>query len=161
MPPAPVSIADSMIQLAVRLGGMEQALRSNVSHEKLTTILNDHRRELAGQMRDLETHLRGTLDSHSAKNDKRQAELTQAQDRRITDLFSSLDRMLAEKVGGAVRDAMNMRDEQEERARKEIDNKAKDAARGIRLFAQTMPPLVTGIVVAGGFIAWMWATGKI
>ena len=69
--------------------------------------------------------------------------------------------MLAEKVGGAVRDAMKMRDEQEERARKEIDNKAKDAARGIRLFAQTMPPLVTGIVVAGGFIAWMWATGKI
>ena len=157
----PTSTVEGLIHIAGRLGSLEQALRGNVTHEKLTIILNEHRRELSGNVRDLETHIRGMLDSHTANHDKRQSEIQQASDRRVSDLFESLDRMLGEKVGGAVRDSMKARDEANEKARKEIDDKAKDAARGVRIFASSLPPLIAGVFVAAGFVAWMWFTGKL
>lgn len=128
----PTNRDDAMLHLATRLGGIEQALRGVVTHEKLMQTWNDLRRDVAGLVRDNETHVRGMIETSDTRADKRSQELQAAQDRRHTELLTSLDRMMNAKVDAAVEKRLKDRDDAEAKARKEIDNKAKDAVRGWR-----------------------------
>lgn len=157
----PGNTAEAMIHLASRLGGIEQALRGVVTHEKLMTTWNDLRRDVQGMVRDNEIHVRGAIDASEVRADKRIQDLQSALETAATNRQTATDTLLASKIAGAVSAAFEAEKKREEEARKEIDNKAKDAARGVRLIASTMPPIITAFVVAGAFVAWMWVTGKL
>lgn len=161
MEPPPKVNGDALIHLAIRMGAIEQALRGQVTHEKLITILNEQNRDVRTTIRDSEGRLTTIIEANNQLTEKRQTDAHSAQGRRTDELFNSLDMMLDAKVGGAVERAFKARDEAEAKVRTEIDNKAKDAARGIRIIASTMPPLLGGLAVAAGFIGWMWMTGKL
>lgn len=152
--PGSTNGADSMLLLASKLGAVEQALRSVVTHEKLITILNDQRREIIGSVHDSEKHLKGVVETQSILNDKRHTDLQTAQDRRINELFTSLDRLLAEKVGTAVKTAFEARDAEVAKARKEVEDKAKDAVRGFRLVMAGKNAFIgAAVIVIGLFVA--------
>lgn len=145
--PGSTNGADSMLLLASKLGAVEQALRTVVTHEKLISILNEQRKEIIGSVRDSEVHLKSVVETQSVLNDKRHTDLQSAQDRRINELFTSLDRMMADKVGGAVETAFKARDAAEAKARLEIENKAKDAVRGFRLVMAGKNAIIGGVLV--------------
>ncbi len=131
--PLPTNSGEALIHLAIRLGGMEQAIRGSVTHDKLITILNDQRKEITVTVRDSEAHIKGMLESHAALNATRQQELQQAQAARLNEHHATLDTMITTKVVEAVEHVMAKREKAEAKAREEIDNKAKDATRGFRL----------------------------
>lgn len=163
MPPMaqPTNTADALIHLAGRLGGIEQALRGVVTHEKLMTTWNDLRRDVQGMVRDNEIHVRGAIDASEVRADKRIQDLQGALEVAATNRQLATDTMIASKIALAVEAAFAAEKTRQEEARKEIDNKAKDAVRGVRTFASTMPPIISALVVAGGFVMWMWVTGKL
>lgn len=150
LPPMPSTREDAMIHLSIRLGAMEQAIRQGVTHEKLMVTYNDLRRDVNEAIRQGNDTTKQTL-----------IEQRRVDDQRFNDLYAHLDRMFSDRVPGVVKTELDKERAAEKRAREEVENKAKDAVRGFRIFASTMPPLVVGLAVAGGFIAWMWWTGKL
>lgn len=152
----PTSREDALIHIAIRLGGLEKAFSGAVTHEKLTNILNDHRRELGTTVRDSEAHIRGMIESADTRADKRSQDLQSAQDKRIGEWFQSLDRMIGEKVVGAVKTAIEERDKAEAKAREQVENKAKDAVRGFRLVMAGKNAIIGGgLVLVGLFVLKM------
>ena len=157
----PGNTAEAMIHLASRLGGIEQALRGVVTHEKLMTTWNDLRRDVQGMVRDNEIHVRGAIDASEVRADKRIQDLQGALETAATQRQTATDAMIANRIDLAVAAAFEAQKVRESDARREIENKAKDAARGVRIFASTMPPLITAIVLIAGFVGYLWITGKL
>jgi len=157
----PGNTAEAMIHLASRLGGIEQALRGVVTYEKLMTTWNDLRRDVQGMVRDNEIHVRGAIDASEVRADKRIQDLQGALETAATQRQTATDAMIANRIDLAVAAAFEAQKVRESDARREIENKAKDAARGVRIFASSLPPLIAGVFVAAGFVAWMWFTGKL
>ncbi len=154
--PLPTNTNDALIHLAIRLGGMEQAIRGSVTHDKLITILNDQRKEITVTVRDSEAHIKNMMEAQAALNATRQQELQQAQASRLNEHFTTLDSMLSGKVVEAVELVMAKRDQAEKKAREEIDNKAKDATRGFRLVMSGGGAIVGGaLMLLGLFILKM------
>jgi VIT1/CCC1 family predicted Fe2+/Mn2+ transporter len=150
----PTSREDALINVAIRLGGVEQSLRSSVTHEKLMVVMNEHRREITETVKGSENHLGSMIEAQSKLSTQRDREAREAQDRRINELLESLARMSAERDRGidariseAVKTALKERDEMEANARKAVDDKAKDAVRGWKMF------FTGGGAIVGGALA--------
>lgn len=127
---------DALMQIASRMGAAEATLKEKVSHEKLMETYNGLRRDVQGMVRDSETHLKGAIEAVDAQNAARNAEL-----------LRSLDSMFSARVDGAVTKALAAQREAERQAREDVENKSKDAVRGIRL-------LMTGggSILGGGIV---------
>ena len=157
----PTSQGDAMIHLAIRLGGVETALRTVVTHEKLMVVLTDNRREITETVKLSEGHLSAMIEAQSKLSHERDRENREAQDRRITDLLESLSRMAVEReraiesrVNEAVKDAMREREEAEAKARKAVDDKMKDTVRGWRIIFSGGGAIIGGVLaLAGVFLA--------
>lgn len=134
MPPS--NTADAMIYLASRLGGIEQALRGNVTHEKLMQTWNDLRRDVQGMVRDNEVHVRGMIEASDTRADKR-----------IQDLQLALEQVFSNRIPAAVKSEFKAEKEREDEARKQVENKAKDAVRGFRLVMAGK-----NAIIGGGFV---------
>lgn len=154
MGPAPsTSREDALINVAIRLGGVESSLRTVVTHEKLMVVMNDHRREITDTVKSSETHLGAMIEAQSQLSSQRDQENRAAQDRRINELMESLTRMAVERdrsidgrIAEAVKQAMNERDEQHAKARKAIEDKAKDAVRGWRIMFSGGGAVIGGVI---------------
>lgn len=149
----PTSQGDAMIHLAIRLGGVETALRTVVTHEKLMVVLNDNRREITETVKLSEDHLGAMIEAQSQLSSQRDQENRAAQDRRINEMMESLTRMAVERdrsidgrIAEAVKNAMKERDDQHAQARKAIEDKAKDAVRGWRIMFSGGGAVIGGII---------------
>lgn len=154
MGPAPsTSREDALINVAIRLGGVESSLRTVVTHEKLMVVMNDHRREITDTVKGSENHLGAMIEAQSQLSSQRDRESREAQDRRINELMESLTRMAVERdrnidarIAEAVKTAMKERDDQHAQARKAIEDKAKDAVRGWRIMFSGGGAVIGGII---------------
>lgn len=141
----PTNTADAMLHLASRLGGIEQALRSNVTHEKLMQTWNDLRRDVQGMVRDNEVHVRGMIDASDARADKR-----------IQDLQLALEQVFTNRIPAAVKSEFDAEKKREDEARKQVENKANDAVRGFKMVMAGKNALLGGgVVIVALFVAKM------
>lgn len=156
----PTSQGDALIHLAIRLGGVETALRTSVTHEKLMVVMNDHRREITETVKSSEDHLGSMITAQSQLSTQRDLDSREALDRRINELLESLSRMNAERdrnidarIGVAVKTALEEREKQEAKARVALENKMKDTVRGWRMiFSGGGAVAGAGLAVIGIFI---------
>lgn len=128
-----IALPDAILNHEGRLSAAEQAMRDRPSHEKLNVMFNDLRRDLISKVDASEAHTRDMLEGLKSEMNERvttlQLQLTQA--------FNSMAESAAEKAVEKQRLA-------EKKARDEIESKAKDAVRGLRLVFIGVGPLVGG-----------------
>ncbi len=146
--------SDALLRIVDELGGLKQALRTVVTHEKLITILNEQRKEVIGSVRDSESHLKGVVEAQSILNDKRHQDLQVSYDTRVRELFGSIDRMFSDKIDMAVARALEAREKQENKARVAIENKAKDEVRGLRILMWAAGPMLFISLTGCAVMAW-------
>lgn len=148
LPPMPSTREDAMIHLSIRLGAMEQAIRQGVTHEKLMVTYNDLRRDVNEAIR-----------SGNEANKQMLAQQREVDDQRFKDLYAHLDRRdsdreksFNDRIPGFVRTALDKERADEARARLEVDNKAKDAARGVRTIFGSTGAIFGGVIVVAAFL---------
>lgn len=149
-----IPTSDAMIRIAAQLGAVEQSLRSVVTHEKLINILNEQRKEVITSVRDSEVHVKDTLNAQSIQTDKRLQDMQIASDKRMADLTLAIDGMLHNRVGAALKAALDERDKDLAKARTEIENKAKDAVRGFKLLMTAASPIFLMSLAFSGWAIW-------
>lgn len=118
-----------------RLSAAEQAMRDRPSHEKLNVMFNDLRRDLVSKVDATEAHTRDMLDGLKAEmND------------RVSTLQLNLTNAFQQMADTAAQKAVERQRAAEKQAREEVENKAKDAVRGVRLTMGGTGTIVGGVI---------------
>lgn len=134
-------LPDAILQHEGRLSAAEQAIRERVSHEKLNHAINGLNKDVSAKIEASERHTGDKIDKLDAQNEKRltalQLQLTQA--------FQAMAESAAEKAVEKQRLA-------EKKAREEVDQKAKDAVRGVARLMWAVGPLCGGAAVVAVYL---------
>jgi len=104
-------------------------------------VFNDLQRFFGTELRDVEQHVRDMLAGQNAANDKRFDDMQKA----ISSAFGGL-------IDGAVTKAIDAERAREAKAREDVENKAKDAVRGLRLMMWAVQPMIGGALVVGMYL---------
>jgi Fe2+ transport system protein B len=128
-------LPDAILAHEGRLSAAEQAIRERVTYEKLNNALNDLRRDLGLKIEQSEKHTGEKIDKLGSEN---QARMMQQQ-LQLTSAFQAMADSAAEK-------AVEKQREAERKAREEIDNKARDASRGIRITMGSVGTILGGVI---------------
>jgi len=134
-------LTSDVMHLGVRLGAAEADLKQRVTFEKMMTVFNDLQRFFGTELRDVEQHVRDMLAGQNAANDKRFDDMQKA----ISSAFGGL-------IDGAVTKAIDAERAREAKAREDVENKAKDAVRGLRLMMWAVQPMIGGALVVGMYL---------
>jgi len=129
------SLPDAILQHEGRLSAAEQAIRERVSYEKLNNALNEFRKDFIAKIDQSEKHTGEKIE----KSDAQHAQRMSAQQIQLMQSFQTMAESAAEKAIEKLRLA-------EQKAREEIENKAKDAARGIRVTMGGVGTIFGGVI---------------
>lgn len=144
-------MSEAMLEMASRMGAVEQGLKDKPSSNDVQRSLNELGRDFRSAMGQMETHFREMLAADRAEAEKR----TTAMQLQLTNGFQAMAESAATK-------AIDKQRADEQKARQDIENKAKDAVRGMRLMMWAGGPvggmvLLAAVYSAGRFVLHWWS----
>jgi hypothetical protein len=142
------SLPEAILNHEGRISSAEAALREKVGHEKLNGMFNDLRRDLLAKADGTEAHTRDMIDGFESKVDAR-----------ISTLQLNLTNAFQQMADTAAQKAVERQRAAEKQAREEVENKAKDAVRGVRILIFAVGPFAGGILALLGLLAVNALTG--
>ena len=144
----PTNSGEAVLHIFSRLTAVEQYMRHVATQDRLNSVQNELRRDFGAMLDKSEAHYKDL----QAVSDERA-------DRRQEDLQKYLEGVFNSRIPLAVKTEVEAERQRQTEARKEIDNKAKDSVRGVRLVAWSLGPIGGGLVVAVIGLVWLKMKG--
>lgn len=144
----PTNSGEAVLHIFSRLTAVEQSMRFVATQDRLNTVQNELRRDFGAMIDKSEVHYKDLQAASDERADRRQA-----------DLQTYLESVFTNRIPLAVKAEFEAEKQRQADARKEIDNKARDSVRGVRILAWSLGPLGGGLVVAVIGIVWLKMKG--
>ena len=144
----PTNSGEAVLHIFSRVTAIEQYVRHVATQDRLNTVQNELRRDFGAMLDKSEAHYKDL-----------QAAADERADRRHADLQKYLEGIFESRIPLAVGVALDAEKKRQSEARQEIDNKAKDSVRGVRILMWSLGPISGGLLVLVVGAIWLKVKG--